>query len=700
MFYQSFLEGSPTNKEIQMENYQNLNSTVTIQGKTVAVQKFNRTAKYNEDLKGESEVDQERYQRKTRLRKGIHTRNFLKTKVFDRDDFISNQVKTYLDYKKMGILLKPIKLGCKQPPLFTDSQLESMSDEEILGFIKSRPVNLAIMTGSKSGVIAVDADSEEAMNWMVKNLPETPLVTITPRGEHRLYRSNDEDVGSTIKFTCPDSKKIIDLDTRGRNAYVMAPGSLHPASHLLDKAEYSKMSDEEKLSHAIKAGIYYRSKSDLGEFSIDLLPEFKKEWFKKDRNEEEESLISPMFSRQVDDRLHRRVEMYLKGSKPAVEGSGGDVQTFKVVSDLVRGFTLSKEDTLVFFNEYYNPKCEPSWSKEDILKKIDNASKYGDLEIGYLLKENPSEQNFTKKPMFFSVGEFLKQKAVKVPWLISGLLPAQGTSILFAKPKTGKTTLALQAAVDVAQGTKFLSRDVAQGSVLMLLLEDNLQMTRDKFSTYSDEAKAKIYLYSGNYLVDPFHELESMIKELRPTFIIIDTLQKFLNITDANDYSLVYSKMSILNNLSRTYSCHILFLHHANKSSSGSGFDSIMGSTAFRGAVDVSIFMTEEGGHRFIVSEGRYGTPIAKKQISFDVKTGAVNLGLMDEEDLVNENAASKILNFLKKNNAEIKYSDLQEMIGLRKSNFLNAFKMLVEKNEIITTTRGKGVKYVSLVPH
>lgn len=124
-----------------------------------------------------------------------------------------------------------------------------------------------------------------------------------------------------------------------------------------------------------------------------------------------------------------------------------------------------------------------------------------------------------------------------------------------------------------------------------------------------------------------------------------------------------------------------------------------MGSTAFRGAVDVSIFMTEESGHRFIVSEGRYGIPIAKKQISFDVKTGAVNLGPMDEEDLVNENASNKILNFLKKHNAEIKYTDLQEMIGLRKSIFLNSFKLLVEKNKIIVITRGKGVKYVSLVP-
>lgn len=621
---------------------------------------------------------------------------------FDFDQFKANQVEKFKDLRKLGLKVKLIEFPFKKPPLFSDEEFSNMDDEEIIDYIKTGPVNLAIMTGMPSGIVAVDADSNEAMKWVQSNLPPTPFKTLTPKGSHYLYRVLNEQVKNSVKFDCPKLGKTIDLDIRGKNGYVMAPGSLHPADHLLSSEDYKTLSDGDKILHALESKVYYQEESELSDIEYTDIPEFSNDWFKTTEPIEEVLLEAKKDVGHLlkpDERLKKRVQAYLETSKPAIEGKGGDTQTFKIACDLVNGFALTKDVALEFMLEFFNPKCVPPWNKEELESKIENASKYGDLDSGYLLRDKIENIKLETQTNLLTIDEFLELKQDDVHWLVSNMLPMQGTSLLFAKPKTGKTTLIHQLAVSVAEGKEFLSREVTRGKVLLLNLEDNLQMKRKLFNSYSAEAKKNISLYTGHYLSDPPLQLEMMIRKVKPSLVIIDTVQKFLNISDANDYSLVYYRMSKLNNLSRKFNCHIVFLHHANKGSVGSGFDSIMGSTAFRATVDLSISMTEENGHRFIMSEGRYGSPIPKTQIKFDPDTGAVTLGTMDEEDLVTENAENKILSFLKKTNDEIKYSDLQNMVGLRKSIFLKAFKTIEnEKVNVVTRGKGKGVKYVSLV--
>src|SRR5262245_8015258 len=51
-----------------------------------------------------------------------------------------------------------------------------------------RHCNYAIITGTKSGLVALDADSPEAMAFIEANLPSTPWRNVTARGCHYIYR--------------------------------------------------------------------------------------------------------------------------------------------------------------------------------------------------------------------------------------------------------------------------------------------------------------------------------------------------------------------------------------------------------------------------------------------------------------------------------------------------------------------------------
>jgi hypothetical protein len=59
-----------------------------------------------------------------------------------------------------------------------------------------------------------------------------------------------------------------------------------------------------------------------------------------------------------------------------------------------------------------------------------------------------------------------------IPFIIPDFLPS-GLTFLIGKPKVGKSWLAMQLALSVMTGGKMLNRDVEQGRVLYLALEDN-----------------------------------------------------------------------------------------------------------------------------------------------------------------------------------------------------------------------------------
>jgi hypothetical protein len=91
-------------------------------------------------------------------------------------------------------------------------------------------------------------------------------------------------------------------------------------------------------------------------------------------------------------RLDKRIAKYLETCPAAIEGQGGDNQTFTVACALVWGFGLSDEAALSWLR-YYNQKCDPPWPDDELKRKIQNAiGAPSHRTKGYLIDE-PEEDS-------------------------------------------------------------------------------------------------------------------------------------------------------------------------------------------------------------------------------------------------------------------------------------------------------------------
>jgi hypothetical protein len=83
-------------------------------------------------------------------------------------------------------------------------------------------------------------------------------------------------------------------------------------------------------------------------------------------------------------RIINRARAYLAKIPSAVSGSGGHDQTFAAACAVVRGFDLTIEEALPLLREY-SERCEPPWSEQEILHKLEDADKQ-EGDRGYLLR--------------------------------------------------------------------------------------------------------------------------------------------------------------------------------------------------------------------------------------------------------------------------------------------------------------------------
>jgi hypothetical protein len=85
--------------------------------------------------------------------------------------------------------------------------------------------------------------------------------------------------------------------------------------------------------------------------------------------------------------------------EPAVQGSAGDMATYKAACALVRGFDLSDEAAYQILSDW-NQRCSPPWSDLDLRNKVASARSSGSGEFGYLLnavRDDSLSITFSKK---------------------------------------------------------------------------------------------------------------------------------------------------------------------------------------------------------------------------------------------------------------------------------------------------------------
>ncbi len=258
-------------------------------------------------------------------------------------------------------------------------------------------------------------------------------------------------------------------------------------------------------------------------------------------------------------------------------------------------------------------------TREQLLHIIDEAPSYN----GVALLTETTRFHFTK------LSELLNDPDEDKAFIWENTLIKGGLSIIAAKPKVGKSTLARNFALALAKGEPaFLGRSIAgSGPVLYLALEEKRSEVKKHFQRMGATENLPIYIHTGSAPEQAIPELRKAIIESQALLAIVDPLQRMVRMRDLNDYSSVSLVLEELMQIARDTNCHILLIHHANKGMVREGGDSILGSTAIFGSVDCALIMKRNESYRTIESMQRYGVDLPRTVLTFDVETGLTSSG-------------------------------------------------------------------------
>ena len=215
-----------------------------------------------------------------------------------------------------------------------------------------------------------------------------------------------------------------------------------------------------------------------------------------------------------------------------------------------------------------------------------------------------------------NVHELMDKSIPDLLWVVNDFLP-EGLSLLAAKPKSGKSWLALQLCFSIALGMDFLNKfGTIQGQVIYLALEDSerrlkSRMQRVMASMGIDQMPRNFHYQTEFPLMEKcgLIALKALLANTKGLkLIVIDTMNKFAPPKDkASDiYAESYRYLSMIHELTKEYQMSILLIHHTRKDAeSDSPFDTILGSVGIAGCVDSMYVLTRQGQSNVLHVKGR-----------------------------------------------------------------------------------------------
>lgn len=281
-----------------------------------------------------------------------------------------------------------------------------------------------------------------------------------------------------------------------------------------------------------------------------------------------------------------------------------------------------------------------------------------------------------------------------VTWLVDDLLPSGGFSLLAAKPKVGKSTKARTLALHTARGEQYLGRNVSQGAVIYLALEEKRSEVKKHFKAMGASGDEEIYVYTGGAPVDAIKQITAVVESLKPVLLIIDPLFRLVKLKDGNDYIQVTNALEPLLRLARDTGTHVLCVHHSPKGERNPE-DCVLGSQAIFGSVDTLMIMKRYKNYRTLQTIQRYGDDMEEVILNYDKQTGRVDIGgTRQEEDM--DSMEEAICDFLLKQTEPFIEKAIMDEVEGRNALKRKALRELVKQGAVIRTGRGgKGDPYM-----
>jgi hypothetical protein len=281
---------------------------------------------------------------------------------------------------------------------------------------------------------------------------------------------------------------------------------------------------------------------------------------------------------------------------------------------------------------------------------------------------------------------FLSQTSASKEWLIEGLLPQGGIALLVAKPKVGKSTISRDLTHALVTGRQFLSRQVIQGRVLFLALEDHSDRLRELFWASGLTGGEDILVHVGPAPRDGIHWLANMVDRFAPS-VVVDPLFKLVRVGDANAYAETSTAFEGLTRIARGSGAALLLVHHANKGSEGG--DSVLGSTSILGLADTVMLVKRYDDVRTIKTTHRYGEDLPETVIEMDRETGRLHIGGAFDE-AKSDSVLSRITEALGRAGHLLTEPEIRDAVQGDRTAVANALRRGVKDNVILRNGAGK----------
>lgn len=309
----------------------------------------------------------------------------------------------------------------------------------------------------------------------------------------------------------------------------------------------------------------------------------------------------------------------------------------------------------------------------------------------------------------WTVDELLATHFPDPNWIVPGLL-AVGFGSLSGRPKMGKSLLALRLALAVGSGGRFLGKQIQQGHVLYLALEDGPRRLKERLhKMHADPGTLCTFETAWRPLnggsVDPrngagMRDLLAYIRGDRPKLVVIDTLTRACaGRLDWNDVGAVTALLGPLQEMAHSESVCILPVDHMRKTGGFSRdvVEDLMGSTAKSGISDSLWGLYRKRGER-TATLAVTGRDIEEQELAIEWDPMVWDWKLLGAAGRVITSLQADILKALE-DLGQATASELAVKLGKQRANIVRELGELVFRRRVRPCRRIGNVQPYELVP-
>lgn len=413
------------------------------------------------------------------------------------------------------------------------------------------------------------------------------LVTTPSGGQHAYFRATD---GRSTPSSVKQLAEFPGIDVRADGGYVVAPGT----------PGYDILAD--------------RPTPEAPTWLLDALRYTKKVRERNDGN--------PLIELDTEPNIQRAIA-YLRDSAPeAVEGSGGNDTTFRVLAR-VKDFGISEHLAVDLLLAHWNEaKASPPWQPDEIERIAANVYAYGTGAPGKasaLAEFEVVELEVTDgdvKDRFADPGDFIGADPPVREWVVEGCLPRKQVTLLYGDGGLGKTLLAQQLATSMALNREWMGRKTSGGLTLCVFSEDDtdeiwrrqIDINRSA-NTDLQALSGKIKFWTADHVADTgcvlmnfsnqhpsghlapfFRRLDAAVEALKPALVILDPIANMFGGVE-NDRAQVTGFVNrTLKRLCLKHDTTVLALAHPSVSGMATG-SGLSGSTGWNNAVRSRLYL-------------------------------------------------------------------------------------------------------------